>query len=184
MSPPIQARSTSTSRRKRDRLITAELLALVGSLARGIQKRLPPSFDLDDLVGSGMLGLLDAATKYDQKRQIPFSAYARIRIRGEILETVRRRRYISQTTVELPDLPVKSDYDQPIRARELESGVTAALSRLPQREAYVIRRHYLEGEALCRIARRLRLSPCRVSQLHLSALSRLRSDHRLHQIAD
>lgn len=64
-------------------------LSLVRSIASRVIARLPRSFDLDDLVGAGVLGLLDAAKQFDPSKGVPFARYAEIRIRGAILDELR-----------------------------------------------------------------------------------------------
>jgi RNA polymerase sigma factor for flagellar operon FliA len=54
-----------------------------------IQRRLPAWVDLDSLIQSGMVGLLDALTRYDRSRRDTFGTYVRYRIRGEIMEYLR-----------------------------------------------------------------------------------------------
>jgi RNA polymerase sigma factor for flagellar operon FliA len=49
----------------------------------------PSSVDLNDLIGWGTMGLLDAIDKFDHKQQIKFSTYASIRIRGAIIDQIR-----------------------------------------------------------------------------------------------
>jgi RNA polymerase sigma factor for flagellar operon FliA len=74
---------------QRDRMVL-EHLALVKIIALKVRCRLPEFVDLDDLVHSGMLGLLDAASKFDPKKNVNFSAYAKHRIRGAILDSLRQ----------------------------------------------------------------------------------------------
>src|SRR3954463_6207365 len=69
----------------RDVLI-AEHVSLVKYLASRVSAKLPPSIEADDLVGAGMLGLIDAAEKFDATRGIRFRTYAERRIRGAILD--------------------------------------------------------------------------------------------------
>jgi RNA polymerase sigma factor (sigma-70 family) len=77
---------------------------LVPPVARAIAARLPPSFDLDDLIATGNMALFIAARDYDPDTHggAPFRAYARMKVRGEILESVRRRRYREATYHEMP----------------------------------------------------------------------------------
>ncbi|MBN2308116.1 MAG: FliA/WhiG family RNA polymerase sigma factor [Candidatus Hydrogenedentes bacterium] len=49
----------------------------------------PQSVEMDDLVGWGVLGLLDAVEKFDYQQDIKFSTYASIRVRGAILDQIR-----------------------------------------------------------------------------------------------
>jgi RNA polymerase sigma factor for flagellar operon FliA len=69
-----------------------EFLPLVRSIASRIYATIPPyaSVDLSDLVQSGHLGLLNAARAYRSGTQVPFGVYARFRIRGEILDSLRQ----------------------------------------------------------------------------------------------
>lgn len=48
------------------------------------------SYDLDDLINIGIIGLMDAIKKYDKDRNVPFEAYATIRIKGAVLDEMRR----------------------------------------------------------------------------------------------
>jgi len=49
----------------------------------------PQSVDINDLIGWGVMGLLDATDKFDHKQDIKFSTYASIRIRGAIIDQIR-----------------------------------------------------------------------------------------------
>jgi len=64
-------------------------LPLVKAIAAGIRRNLPVHVDLDDLVQAGALGLLDAARKYDTGKKVLFETYAKYRIRGAILDSLR-----------------------------------------------------------------------------------------------
>lgn len=72
----------------RDALILANL-QMVRFIARKIAERLPQHVDLEDLVSAGMVGLLDAASKYDLSKRVQFKSYAQFRIRGAILDSLR-----------------------------------------------------------------------------------------------
>ena len=81
---------------KREALIRAHT-GLARSLALRLAGRVPASVDLDDLVGAGLLGLLDAVDRFDESRAIPFEAYARTRIQGAILDALRAEDHLSLT---------------------------------------------------------------------------------------
>ena len=53
--------------------------------------------DYDDLVGYGVLGLIDSIDKFDINKNIKFSTYAQIRIRGEIIDNIRRLDWIPRS---------------------------------------------------------------------------------------
>ncbi len=63
---------------------------LVKRIAYHTMARMPASVQLDDLIQAGMLGLLEAAQKYDPSRGASFETYAGIRIRGAIVDEMRR----------------------------------------------------------------------------------------------
>ena len=71
-----------------ERLIV-EHLPIVRFLARRIHERLPHQVDIEDLVSSGVLGLIDALQKFDPGKNVQFRSYAQFRIRGAILDSLR-----------------------------------------------------------------------------------------------
>jgi RNA polymerase sigma factor FliA len=64
--------------------------ALVKRIAFHLMSRLPPSVQSDDLIQAGMIGLLEAARNYDATQGASFETYAGIRIRGAMLDEIRR----------------------------------------------------------------------------------------------
>lgn len=65
-------------------------LGLVEALAREIIVTLPPGVELAELVSLGRGGLINAATRYDPRRNVAFATYATYRIRGAILDGLRK----------------------------------------------------------------------------------------------
>lgn len=63
---------------------------LVKRIARHVMSRLPTSIQLDDLVQAGLIGLMEAARFYDSSQGASFETYATIRIRGAMLDELRR----------------------------------------------------------------------------------------------
>jgi len=61
-----------------------------------LKLRLPPNIEMEDLVNSGVLGLLDAAEKFDSSRGIKFKTYAEFRIRGAMLDYLREMDWFSR----------------------------------------------------------------------------------------
>lgn len=72
----------------RDALLL-EHMPRVRSIARRIHDRLPRQVPLEDLVNAGVVGLIDALNKFDDARHVEFEAYAKFRIRGAILDSLR-----------------------------------------------------------------------------------------------
>ena len=64
--------------------------SLVKRIAHHLLARLPDTVQLDDLIQSGMLGLFEAAKNYDATKGATFETYAGIRIRGAMLDEVRK----------------------------------------------------------------------------------------------
>ncbi len=69
--------------------LVLEHLPVVRYVARQLADRLPQHVELDELVGAGTLGLLDAARKYNAGKGVQFRSYAQFRIRGAILDSLR-----------------------------------------------------------------------------------------------
>lgn len=65
-------------------------LPFVESLARRVASSMPHSIDLGDLVQDGMLGLIDAAHRFDESRGIKFETFAERRVRGAMIDALRR----------------------------------------------------------------------------------------------
>ena len=66
-----------------------EHLPTVRYVARKIHERLPQHVELDDLMSAGVVGLMDAVSKFDHAKQVQFKSYAQFRIRGAILDSLR-----------------------------------------------------------------------------------------------
>jgi RNA polymerase sigma factor for flagellar operon FliA len=69
--------------------IIHKYLHLVKYVAGRISVNLPPHVEIDDLINEGILGLMDAITKYDDSRGVKFETYAITRINGAILDALR-----------------------------------------------------------------------------------------------
>jgi len=82
--PPVSELAAAA----RERLLT-EHLPLVQYIARRIRERLPAHVQLDDLVHAGVLGLMEALERYDPGKHVQFSSFARFRIQGAILDSLR-----------------------------------------------------------------------------------------------
>ena len=70
---------------------------MVKRIAHHLMGRLPPNIQFDDLLQAGMLGLLEAVNKYDNSKGASFETYAGIRIRGHMLDEVRRNDWVPRS---------------------------------------------------------------------------------------
>ena len=70
---------------------------MVKRIAHHLLGRLPQSIQLDDLIQAGMLGLLEAVRHYDETKGASFETYAGIRVRGHMLDEVRRNDWVPRS---------------------------------------------------------------------------------------
>ena len=222
----------------RDRLLL-EHLPTVRYLARRIHERLPQHVELDDLISAGVVGLIDAFSKFDHAKKVQFKSYAQFRIRGAILDSLRtldwsprelRRkgraveeaiRAVTQRLgrapsepeiaremdVTLPEfqqllgdlkgleigslhmertedsgdqelayIPGSPEEDPLFRCLkgELKQRLADAIDELPERERLVLTLYYFEELTMKEIGLTLGVVESRVSQIHSTAVLRLR----------
>ena len=81
---------------QREKLIL-EYLPLVKRIVHRMASQLPSSIEIDDLNTAGIIGLIQAIDRFDQKRGIKLSTFASYRIRGAILEELRSRDILTRT---------------------------------------------------------------------------------------
>jgi RNA polymerase sigma factor for flagellar operon FliA len=216
-----------------------EHLPIVRFLARRIHERLPQHVDIEDLVSAGVVGLMDAFTKFDPQKKVQFRSYAQFRIRGAILDslrtldwsprdlrrkgraaeeavrilTARMGRSPSEAEIaaemglgleeyqsllgdlkgleigtlhlehnedsgdeEIAYIPGRPE-DDPLFCclrGELKEKLTSAIEQLPERERLVMTLYYFEELTMREIGLGLGVVESRVSQIHASAVVRLR----------
>ena len=77
--------------------IIIEYAGLVKIVAGKLSMYLGHNVEYDDLVGYGVFGLIDAIDKYDNMKAVKFETYASLRIRGAILDQIRKMDWIPRT---------------------------------------------------------------------------------------
>ena len=80
---------------QRDQIVL-DHLPLVKAIAIRVHENLPVHVDLDDLIHAGVMGLFDAVTKYDGAKNVAFHSYAKHRIKGAILDSLRQLDWASR----------------------------------------------------------------------------------------
>jgi RNA polymerase sigma factor for flagellar operon FliA len=220
--------------------VLLEHLPTVRYLARRIHERLPQHVELDDLISAGVVGLIDAFSKFDHTKQVQFKSYAQFRIRGAILDSLRtldwsprelRRKgraveeairtathklgrapaeqeiakemdlglgeyqqllgelkgleigslHMERTEdagdEELSYIPGAPDEDPLFRCLqgEMKQRLIDAIDELPEKERMVLTLYYYEELTMKEIALTLGVVESRVSQIHSSAVVRLRT---------
>lgn len=93
-----------------------EFAPLVKRIAHFMMLKLPNSVQVDDMIQAGMMGLLDAATRYDELRGAQFETYASQRIRGSMLDELRGADWLPRS--------MRSDM------RRIESAINRAQQKL------------------------------------------------------
>lgn len=170
---------------------------------------LPVGLDLDDLVGAGWIGLLQAAEGYNPARGVQFTTYAIALVRGAIQEALRRwdfvpRRERERMKREAVQAPLLLSLDAPgagcesgtlgehlpdpapgPEARLLEdctrTTLRQAMERLPKREQQILRLRYGRKRTFREIGQQMGLTEQRVHQLHRISLTRLRQEEALRE---
>jgi len=124
-------------------------LSSVRIIAASLRANLPVHVDVDDLIQAGTLGLMDAAHKFDATKQIAFSTYAKYRIKGAILDSLR-------------------DLDEASRdMRRLHKQVELATGILTQ----VLQRAPDDGEIAEKLG--MKVESLRVGMLHVRSATRI-----------
>ena len=118
--PSRRSRSTTTRASSRRQAILEENVGLVHHVARQLAGRLSTAAELDELVSAGSIGLVQAADAFDPARGLSFSTFAVPRIRGAILDELRRQDHLSRG--------VRRQTRDLARARET---LSASLGRVP-----------------------------------------------------
>ena len=171
---------------------------LVWYVVNRIRPRLPACVSEEDLFSAGMVGLMVASRSYDASRGAEFKTYAYHRIRGAILDELRRLDFLPRSQREkaradgreapaMVAIPTDEDGQESLAAGELEPGcetedlrdlLLREVDRLPEKMRIVMTLYYQEGLRMREIGDRLGLTESRVSQIHSNAVSRLRRSLR------
>ena len=180
----------------------AIFMPLVHQVVGRVLRKLPPNVLREDLVAAGAFGLIDALRK-SPDRGPAFEWYARIRIRGAVVDELRSQDWLTRrartrvakaqalgeasgaAVVGFDDLPeaqaqafvdesMATPHEQ-VERRMDRAALEVAVGQLPEREANIVSWHYFEGIPFKTIAVRLGVSEPRVSQLHARAMGRLRA---------
>jgi RNA polymerase sigma factor for flagellar operon FliA len=181
------------------------LIERYSDLAIGISRcmRIPPTSlaDRDDVASAAMIGLIAAVDRFDHRRGVPFEAYASLRIRGAVVDELRRvdergradrRTESAALAVSLDALlesgahqgPVVDDgFSERHEQEDLKTRIQNALGRLPARQREVIARYYGDELTLREAGAKMGVSEARACQLHGRAIQNLRRELSVHVTA-
>src|SRR5580693_9848098 len=175
---------------------------LVHQVVARVLRKLPPNVLRDDLVAAGTFGLVDALRK-STERGPAFEWYARVRIRGAVVDELRAQDWLtrrarsrvaraqaegtggSAAVVGFDDLSEgqagaftdesTATPEQQVEQRMDRRTLERAVMHLPEREGNIVTWHYFDDVPFKTIATRLGVSEPRVSQLHSRAIGLLRA---------
>jgi RNA polymerase sigma factor for flagellar operon FliA len=167
-----------------------DMSRLVRMLAGRVLAALPRNsgIEMSDLIQAGNLGLLQATRTFSPQSGAPLAGYAKFRIRGEMLDTVRRNSALWRanlttqgSTAEdgtdlestIPAPPEHSPHSL-LSKHERAAILDQEVARLPARYRAVVRLRYSNEFSLREIGKVLRVHESRACQLHRGALCRLR----------
>jgi len=94
----ISTRLYEEAQNNSEALVLAHL-GLVKRVALHLKVRMPPFMELDELIQVGMIGLLEASRAYDPAKGIEFENFAHSRVRGAMLDEVRRLSFLPRSAV-------------------------------------------------------------------------------------
>ena len=83
----------------REEALILKHLGMVKRIAVHLKARIPPYMEIDELVQVGMIGLIEAARAYDSSKGVVFESYAHTRIRGAMIDEVRRMSALPRSAV-------------------------------------------------------------------------------------
>lgn len=174
------------------------LIERYADLAIGISRcmRIPPTSlaDRDDVASAAMIGLIGAVDRFDPRRGVPFEAYASLRIRGAVVDELRRvdergradrRPEGAVLAISLDALMESGAHQGPVvddgfserhEQEDLKTRIQDALGRLPARQREVIARYYGDELTLREAGARMGVSEARACQLHGRAIQNLRRE--------
>lgn len=147
--------------------------------------------DADDVTSAALLGLIDAVDRFEPDRGVPFEAYASLRVRGAIVDELRRmdergrgagaqerpRAVSLDGLIEdewQPFLAADDGLDEQFEREDLRGRIEGALDTLPPRQRELLARYYTDALTLREAGERMGISEARACQLHGRAITNLR----------
>lgn len=159
-------------------------MRLVRKLAWHVHGRIARAVEVDDLIQTGMVALIEAARRYED-RGFSFATYAGVRVRGAMLDALRAQRpggrgvAVQVEPLDQPEVDRIADpaplADEMFDCGEQAADMALAMARLPVREAQIMSLYFVEGLGLDDIGVRLGIGAARVSQIKKVGLARLRA---------
>ncbi len=121
------------SKKAREELIM-KYSPLVQYVANRLAGRLPPNITAEDLIGPGIIGLIDAVEKFDPAKKIRFKTYAEFRIRGAMLDELRSLDWVPRsvrkkaTELEKTIEKLEAEFGRPPEDEEIASAMNLSMT--------------------------------------------------------
>ncbi|GFN24129.1 sigma-70 family RNA polymerase sigma factor [Thermanaeromonas sp. C210] len=113
------------------RELALKYLPLVKYIVGRLAVKPPPFLDQEDLIGYGIVGLLEAIDRYDPSRGVNFESFAALRIRGAVLDALRRAHWAPRTLIEklkqVSSVYRRLEQEQGVEPRDEEVAAAAGL---------------------------------------------------------
>lgn len=180
LTPVDERRLWQAYKRRGDRAGRARLIEayqpLVFKVAMGLRLR---EAVLMDMIQEGTVGLIQAVERFDPDRGVRFSTFATYRVRGRILNALRRERGrghdvdAADALAQTPD-PAAADALASVEDAVLVRQIVSAIDRLPARERRILVGAFLAAEEPGRIADELKISVSHFYRLQQQALRKIR----------
>ena len=169
-----------------------DYIHLVKQVARSMKRHLPPQVDVEDLESAGYLGLLDAAKKFDETRNVKFSTYCTTRIRGAIGDELRRVDWVPRLVRQSgepavymslfsdissmtgtpdnndfinPDFVVADNSPDIVREIDIRTRIHDAINQLKPKYKQAVMLYYFDGHTLKEAAKFMGTTESRVCQI-------------------
>ncbi len=142
------------SEQRRGEAIILQHMALVKRTAVYLRPRVPDYIELNDMVQLGIIGLLEAEKTYDVAQGISFEAYAKIRIRGAIIDEARKLSRISRLALKNlkkhreARVSLEHSLERPPTSREIATHLGISLDEFEHERTHANSFNYLELDQL------------------------------------
>jgi RNA polymerase sigma factor (sigma-70 family) len=157
-------------------------------LARDVAEAMAFHVEIDDLIGWGHMGLIEAAARYDPRRGVTFRTFAHRRIKGAMLDGIRREATLVTAVSSLEAagsaalIPAPSAVcadlayaqDAHVMRHEIRVVLDRAMETLTPLERAIVHHHYYDGEPVQMLVGSTRFSKSWLSRVHARALAKLR----------
>ena len=196
--PMWEEYARNPNRENREKIILY-YMELVKIVVASLWKYFYSVVEFDDLLGYGVLGLIDAIYRFDHTRGIKFSTYAYTRIKGSILDNMRDTNWIPRSVTDkikkLRKLGIEIEKPNILFLEEiLEKEIIVAQNGMPEeyiiktaripllkdaieklnpREQKIIKSHYFRYKKFKKIAKEIEISETYASTIHQNALKKL-----------